>query len=99
MTEYFNSEQIEKMQEIVKEFHRLNNTFNSGTKIENIKIYKDDENNLYISYLGKYVGIEGPTVDDYYLKIDNKGKEERLNYNMSSLDLKNYFQTLKQVTL
>lgn len=99
MTEYFNSKQIEKMQEIVKEFYRLNNAFNSGTKIENIKIFKDDNNNLYISYLGKYMSIEGATIGDYYLKIDSEGKQERLNYNMSSLDLKNYFQTLKQVTL
>jgi|688.fasta_scaffold747390_1 hypothetical protein len=99
MTEYFSNKQIEKVQDIIKEFYRLNNTFNSNCRIENIKMYKDNENNLYVSYTGKYTGIDGQTIGDYYLKIDSNGNEEKLNYSMNLTDLKEYFETLKQVNL
>ena len=98
MTE-FNTQQIEKLQEVVKEFYKLNNTFNSNCKIENIKTFKDIENNIYISYLGKFMGIEGETIGDYYLKINAKGEEEKLNYTMNTVNLKEYFETLKEIKL
>jgi hypothetical protein len=95
----FNTKQIEKLQELVKEFYKLNNTFNSNRKIENIKTFQDKENNLYISYLGKFMGIEGQTIGDFYLKINTNGEEEKLNYTMDTVNLKEYFETLKEIKL
>jgi hypothetical protein len=95
----FNTKQIEKLQELVKEFYKLNNTFNSNRKIENIKTFQDKENNLYISYLGKFMGMEGQTIGDYYLKINTNGEEEKLNYTMDTVNLKEYFETLKEIKL
>ena len=97
--EDFNNKQMEKVHGVIKEFYRLNNTFNSNCKIENIKIYKDGEDNLYISYSGKFMGIDGQTIGDYYLKINPIGEEEKLNYTMNTVNLKEYFQTLKEVKL
>jgi hypothetical protein len=98
MTE-FNKEQLEKVHSIIKEFYRLNNTFNSNCKIENIKIFEDNYNNLYISYIGKFTGVDGQTIGDYYLKISPTGEEEKLNYTMNTFNLKEYFQNLKEVKL
>lgn len=98
MTE-FNTQQIEKLQELVKEFYKLNNTFNSNRKIENIKTFKDIENNIYISYVGKFMGIEGETIGEFYLKIKANGEEEKLNYTMNTVNLKEYFETLKEIKL
>lgn len=98
MTE-FNNEQLEKVKSIIKEFYRLNNTFNSNCKIENIKIFEDNYSNLYISYIGKFTGVDGQTIGDYYLKISPTGEEEKLNYTMNTFNLKEYFQNLKEVKL
>jgi hypothetical protein len=95
----FNTKQIEKLQELVKEFYKLNNTFNSNRKIENIKTFQDKENNLYISYIGKFMGMEGQSIGDFYLKINMNGEEEKLNYTMDTVNLKEYFETLKEIKL
>ena len=97
--QYFNLKQIEKIQEIIKSFHTTNNNIGTNNKIDNIKMYKDDENNFYVSYLGTYFGPDGETVGEYYLKVDANGNQTRLNYEMNNLELKEFFKTLKQITL
>ena len=77
----------------------MNSEFSSLSKVDNIKTFKDTSNNLYISYTGKFNGLEGQTISDYYLKIDTGGNEEKLNYKMNIVELRELFKTLKQVKL
>jgi hypothetical protein len=97
--ENFNLNQVEKIREIIKDFHKNANNFGLNSKAENIKMFKDDENNFYVSYLGTYLGPDGETADEYYLKVDSEGKQERLNYKMTAIQLKEFFKTLTEIKL
>jgi hypothetical protein len=75
-----NKKQLQAVESIFANFFIFNSEVGVYTSnISNVKIYfKENDENLYITYLNRYIQIEGPTNEIYYLKIDIDGNCETL---------------------
>ena len=78
--ENFTIQQIEGAKKTLQRLYECNTKVGSDCKIENIKMFKDSKNNLYMSYLSTFFGADGNSVDVYYIKINQDGSQEVLNY-------------------
>jgi len=71
--------QIEKVTDILFELEKANTKMGSDCEISNLKVLKDTNGNIYISYTCTMLSADRG-VDDIYLKVDKTGSKFILNY-------------------
>jgi hypothetical protein len=89
-------EQILKIQEILNELDLANNSITSDCSIEQLKLYQDNVNNIYLSYICRLTGATR-SVDKFFIKIDKTGKKEFLNEKSEEDELEKLFKTFKHI--
>lgn len=101
MKHNFTIPQIEAAKKFVKELHDATTNVGATSKIENIKLFKNSEDVLFISYNCIFYGADGTSMETFYIKIDEEGKVDILNYTTTHnpLELAEMFEKLEPITL
>ena len=79
MLNNFTEVQIMKIQETLERLHDCNIRQGSDCKIENIKMFKDDKDNFYMSYVSTSFADGSPNPKIMYIEIDTEGSKIILN--------------------
>lgn len=96
----FTQRQIEAVTKLVEALYNGNNKVGSIVKNEKIEMFKDADNNFYISFYSKMAGeLAGSTTTIYYMQIDSFGVRTNLNEKHDSFYLIELFSTLEPITL
>jgi hypothetical protein len=83
--------QLLVIQESLEAINKTNNDFRSSKKIDGLQLFKDKNNNIYMSYCLHYVNGDGPDSSLEYFMIDSTGNKTNLSLvyqNKSDIALK-----------
>ena len=76
--ENLTEKQVLKMQELLHELNQANVSVGSDCKIEDLKLFTDNESNMFLSYICRTNGAVR-SVDKMFVKIDVEGAKSILN--------------------
>lgn len=95
----FTTAQLLQFEQTLSDFKTTGANFLSNCVITSIQTFKDDKNNLYISYNSEDKSGDGVTKKTIYLKIVTSGKREVLNYTHAPSILSLMFSKLETVKI
>lgn len=95
----FTENQLAKIYTRVTTCQALNTKVGSNAKVEDMKVFTDELDNLFLSYLS-ISSIGDKTYETFYLKYDKEGNEIILNRSgFTSEELVDMFSRLKPMKL
>ena len=97
--ENYSNAQLLKVQERILMCEQLNKKIGSNVKITDLKLFSDELNNIFVSYLSE--DLSGDiNYEVFYFKYDKEGKETVLNRaGFSKDELENMFSKFKKLNL
>ena len=95
----FNQNQLKSFKEILEKMYGGTNQFMPKSKFENIQTFKDEKNNLYISYMSTKPTIDGMSTETRYMAIDSFGTIEYLSLQKSQQELEELYKTLTEIKI
>jgi len=96
----FTLEQMDSAKKFIEALHASVSQVGSNFTATNIKLFKDDSDNIYIVYNSASYTADGERWTVFYIKIKQDGTREVMNdSDMSPIQLSRYCETLEQITL
>lgn len=92
--------QLKIIHDTISELQSCNENERSNCKNENIRLFKDNDSNIYMSYLNTFYGPDGTQIEMIYIMFDPTGKQSVLNFKYKSkIDLVELFEKLEPISL
>ena len=96
----FTLEQMDSTKKFIDALHASTTQVGSNFTATNIKLFKDNDNNVYITYNSASYSADGERWTIFYIKINQDGTREVMNdSDMSPMQLAKYCETLEQIRL